>query len=98
MDPDAAVLEDAARAVTAIDLKYRRASFDEKRELKKDRDRAFTVYTMARRRLLEDGVLCGKADVEEMKGIRKEVSRARKVQSIIVAARRFVVFLARVLM
>lgn len=95
MDNDSSVLKDAAAAVGAIDVKYREADFAGKRELKPKRDEAFAAYAKARRKLLEAGVICSRKDVEEMGEIREEIARARKTQSLVIAAARFVKFLSR---
>lgn len=96
MDNDAIVLKDAAAVVLSIDLKYRRANFNTKRKLKTKRDKAFVAYTKARRKLLEEGVLCTKDDVKKMAEIRKEVARARQTQSLIIAVGRVVAFLVKI--
>ena len=96
MDNDAIVLKDAAAAVTSIDLKYRKASFSEKLELKKDRDKAFNAYSRARRKLLEEGIICKQDDIEEMKSIRREIGYAKKIQSLLMAVGRLIAFLVKV--
>ncbi len=96
MDNDIIVLEDVAASVISIDRKYRKADFNDKLLLKKDRDKAFNTYAKARLKLLEDGVICKQKDVDEMKEIRSAISRARKTQTILAAIGRLVVFLAKI--
>ena len=96
MDNDAIVLKAAAAAATSIDLKYRQASFSEKLELKQDRDKAFNAYSKARRKLLEEGVICTQNDVEEMKSIRQQIGHAKKTQSLLMAVGRLIAFLVKV--
>lgn len=95
MDHDAEVLKEASRAVLAIDVKYRQADFKTKRQLKPKRDEVYEAYARARLALLAEGMLCTRKDVETMAGIREEVSRAKKLQSLLVAIGRFTAFLAR---
>jgi hypothetical protein len=95
MDNDLIVLEDAAASVISIDKKYRKADFNDKLLLKKDRDKAFNTYAKARLKLLEDGVICKQKDIDEMKEIRSQIAHARKTQSILIAIGRLIVFLAK---
>jgi hypothetical protein len=94
-DHDATLLEDAASAVLDIDLRYRRANIDEKEDLKPARDEAFNAYSAARLKLLQEGVIATQEDVDEMKAIRGEISRAADIQGLVVAAERLAVLLAR---
>lgn len=95
MDPDAQVLQAASEAVTAIDLRYRAASFADKLVLGPERDRAFSAYLDARLQLLADGVICTADDVAEMAKLRDEVNAAAGRQSLLVAAGRVAGFLLK---
>ncbi len=93
MDNDAIVLKEAANTVTLIDIQYRLASFNEKKQLKKSRDAAFSTYSMARLELLEEGVICTDEDVKAMQEIRREIGEAAETQTLLRAIPRFITFL-----
>ena len=93
MDNDATVLKEASAAVTQIDLKYRRADTNAQLKMKADRDKAFSAYAAARRKLLAAGVICTDKDVEKMRSLRDEVRKARETQSLLIAAARLASFL-----
>ena len=93
MDNDALVLQDAAATLVAIDIQYKLSDFNTKKQLKKHRDKAFNVYSMARLELLTDEVICTDTDVQEMKKIRQEVEQAAKTQTLIDGILRLVTFL-----
>ncbi len=93
-DNDAIVLEDLAATIVRIDIHYRRADFNDKVNLKPERDRAFNAYTQARLKLLEEGVVCTAADIEKMKSIRQAIVQAKTTQSLITGIGRLVGFLA----
>ena len=95
MDPDLIILEDANAAVITIDRKYRKADFNMKLKLKKERDRVFNAYAKARLMLLEEGIIASDRDVTEMKAIRLEIARARQTQSILIGVGRLVKFLTK---
>lgn len=95
-DNDARVLEDAADAVTVIDLEYRAADAGGRLALKTARDEAFRRYAEARLKLLADGVICNDADVEEMTRLRQEVKQAADTQALVQAAVKLTIFLARI--
>lgn len=94
LDNDAIVLEDLAATVVRIDIRYRLADFNDKVNLKPERDKAFSAYTQARLKLLEEGVLCSDKHVEEMQAIRQAVGQAKTTQSLIAGIGRLVGFLA----
>ncbi|MEL6438536.1 MAG: hypothetical protein AAFQ80_04690 [Cyanobacteria bacterium J06621_8] len=93
MDNDSIVLDEAASAVTYIDIQYRLANFNEKKKLKKSRDAAFSTYSMTRLELLEEGVICTDEDVTAMQEIRREIEEAAETQTLIRAIPRFITFL-----
>ena len=76
MDYDVRVLKEAFKITLILDMKYRTASFNEKVKLKKVRDEAFSKFTLARLKLLEDGVICTQEDLEEMRNLRKKIHKA----------------------
>lgn len=96
MDKDSIVLQNAANAVTAIDLRYRQGDLDLKRQLKGPRDAAYEQYTKARVELLKDGVICNDQDLTEISSIREAIEEAAGTQQLLTGIGRFVVFLARV--
>ena len=83
MDSDTLVLQEAYASVLAIDVQYKLADFNAKKKLKKYRDKAFNVYTLARLELLNDEVICTNNDIQEMKKIRQEVEQATDTQALI---------------
>lgn len=97
IDHDLEVLEKATKAVFLIDKKYKKASFDEKLEIKDARDKAFNAYMLARIQLVRDGIICTPDDVDQMKNIRQEVEQAANTQSLIIAIFRLARFLTKLL-
>lgn len=95
MDKDTEILRHLSEAVLAIDINYRRADLNSKIQLRPKRDKAFKAYSKARLELLKDGVLATSADVRKMKEIRREITRARKTQSLLVAIGRLLSFAAK---
>lgn len=93
MDSDTVVLQDAYASVMAIDVQYKLADFNAKKKLKKYRDKAFNVYTLARLELLTDEVICTDEDVQVMKDIRQKVEQAADTQLLIEGIIRLVRFL-----
>ena len=83
MDNDTLVLQDAHACVMNIDVQYKMADFNTKKQLKKYRDRAFNVYAMARLELLTDEVICTDEDVQQMHNIRQQVEQAANTQALI---------------
>ena len=94
-DYDAKVLEQAADAVSRIDMQYRKADINGKLELKSNRDAAFEAYSQARLKLLAEGMICTPQDVVRMGEIRAAIGRARQTQSLIVASGKLAMFLAQ---
>lgn len=90
MDNNESYLEEAAKAAFIIGVKYRQADINGKQELRHARDKAFSAYSIARLKLLEDEVICTNEDVEEMKDIRQEIQQAAKTQTLIIAIARFI--------
>lgn len=88
MDNNDIVLDEATKAVFIIGVKYRKADINEKQQLRQQRDIAFSTYSIARLKLLEDEVICTDLDVMEMKDIRKEIENAAKIQNLITAIAR----------
>ena len=94
-DPDAAMLKEAGDAVIAVDVRYRLASFQEKIEMRDERDRAFSAYAMARNRLLAEGIVATDEDVAEMRAIAAEIKSAADTASLLRAIVKVVTVLAR---
>ncbi|WP_430395800.1 hypothetical protein [Ferrovibrio sp.] len=96
IDQDALVLESASNTLTALDIKYRRATSPEDQDaLAKARDDAFSAYVQARTNLLRQGIMATNDDVVQMEAIRQDVNHAADTQAVIVAAGRLVGYLAR---
>ena len=94
-DNDSKVLKAAANAVTEIDMRYRAASIDDKEDLKPKRDAAYDAYSLARLKLLEDGILATDADVALLDEIRLEIEEAAQTQALLIGAGRLIVALAK---
>lgn len=97
MENDEIILEKAAATVATMDIRYKRAAPTDKVILKPERDRAFSAYAGARLKLMEAGTVSSEDDVQEMGEIRRQVSHARKTQSLVIAIGRFVGFLSKFL-
>lgn len=93
MDNNDIFLNEATDAVFIIGVKYRKADINEKQQLRQQRDKAFSAYSIARLMLLEDEVICTDEQVKEMKNIRKEIENAAKIQNLITAFARLIGFL-----
>jgi hypothetical protein len=76
MDYDLEVLQAAFEIVMKLDVQYRQASFNDKVKLKKVRDEVFNTFSLARLKLLEDGMICTAADVQKMKDLKVKVQSA----------------------
>jgi hypothetical protein len=98
-DNDEIVLEDAKEAAFALDKAYRRALLDadlnRMSELKPHVDQANEQLSLARLRLLQEGVLATDDDVVDMRRIRAEIDQAATSQALITGAIRFVALIAR---
>ena len=98
-DTDSLTLKEASNAVLEIDVQYRGLdNIDDMEDLKPVRDEAFDKYSMARLKLLKDGVITDQKDVDEMKALRGEIERAADVQALIIAAGRLAIFLGKLAM
>ena len=95
MANDEIIITKAAAATATIDIRYKRASSTDKVILKPARDKAFSTYARARLKLLENGTVSSEDDLQEMGEIRRQVSNARKTQSLVIAITRFVGFLSK---
>ena len=98
-DNDEIVLEDAKEAAFALDKAYRRAvseaNLDRMTELKPQVDKAYDKYSLARLKLLEQGVLANDADVSKMRRIRAEIDQAATTQAMVQGAIKFAAFIAK---
>jgi len=95
MENDEVILTKVAATATTIDIRYKRASSTDKVILKPERDKAFFAYARARLKLLEERTVSSDDDVKEMGEIRRQISNARKTQSLLIAIARFVGFLRK---
>jgi hypothetical protein len=90
------MLRAAGDAVTMIDVKYQQASFDEKLDMRDERDRAFHAYSLARNRLLMPGLVIDESDIALIEQFKTEVTQAANLASILVAAAKVASLLARI--
>lgn len=88
MDNNDIFLQTATESIYGIGVKYRRANFNDKQKLRQERDKAFSAYSIARLKLLEDEVLCQPEDIAEMYEIRQEIATASTTQILLVAIAR----------
>lgn len=95
MDNNDIFLNEAAKAVFIIGVKYRQADINGKQELRQPRDKAFSAYSIARLKLLENEIICTNEYVQKMKEIRQEIQQAAQTQTLIAAiARLFKILIA----
>jgi hypothetical protein len=85
-DPDVDVLSELAAAVTALDVRFRRASVDEQEDLGPERDALFAAYASARQKLLQAGIRCTPDDVEQMRTLKLRMDRAADLQTLLQAS------------
>lgn len=99
MDNDAIVLEDAKDAAFRLDVAYRKAIYrndtDAILELKLQVDAAYDRYSLARLKLLEEGMIATDQDVIEMRRLKAEIDAAADTQALVEGAIRFAGFLAK---
>ena len=95
LDKDLDMVEEAAVAVMTIDRRYRKANLAKKVKLKPARNKAFNNYARARLKLLEPGTISTQADLDNMKEIRLQIGRARKVQTLVEASLKMAALLAK---
>ena len=98
-DNDEMILEDAKEVAFAMDKAYRRAmrtpDIDRMTKLKPYVSEVFEKYSLARLKLLEEGVLANDKDVEEMGRIRADIEQAAATQALITGAIKFAGFIAK---
>lgn len=95
MDRDAAMLRVAGDAVMAIDLRFRRASFDEQFKMRDERDQAFNAFAAARNRLLMPGLTASDEDIAEVDELRRQVESAADTATLIATAAKIATSLLR---
>ncbi len=89
------LLEEAQAAAEAGDLLYRQADFSAKIKLKPDRDKAFELVAVLRRKVVESQIVFGQEEIDEMSSIRKEISAAGDTQARVIALGKLAVALGR---
>ena len=98
-DNDEIVLEDAKEAAFILDKEFRRAvlnaDLDRMADLQPQVEQANEQLSLARLRLLQEGVLATDEDVAEMRRIRADIDQAATTQALIAGAIRFVAFIAK---
>ena len=98
-DNDEIVLEDAKEAAFILDKEFRRAvlnaDLDRMADLQPQVEQTNEQLSLARLRLLQEGVLATDEDVAEMRRIRADIDQAATTQALIAGAIRFVAFIAK---
>lgn len=94
-DRDSEALRLASAAVTQIDVAYRLADAIGKDALADARDHAWSAYALARRRLLEDGVLVTEENLAELHDLSQALDHAADVADIARGAIRLAGLLGR---
>lgn len=82
MDHDLKVLEEAFAITLSLDMQYRRANFNDKVKLKAIRDEAFNAFSLARLKLLEEGMICTEKDVADMKALRQKIESTASMPNL----------------
>jgi adenylosuccinate synthase len=98
-DNDVIVLEDARDAVFTLEKEFRRAlrngDLAAASEIRERLEEAVEVFSKARLKLLEAGVMATDDDMAEMRRIKGEIDQAADRQQLIAGAIRFAGFLAK---
>jgi hypothetical protein len=92
MDNNDKVLDTATKALFIIGVRYRQADFNGKRRLRQKRDEAFSAYSLARLKLLEDEVICTDDDVRKMEEIRQQIKDAAEIENLLTVIARLIGF------
>jgi hypothetical protein len=83
MSHHADLLKEAKAAVDLMEDKYQDASFDDKVDLKPERDKILNAYRAARDKLIAQSVVCTEDDVLEMQKLREEIQQAAAKQALL---------------
>ncbi len=94
MDNDAKMLELLGSTLTNVQVEYRAAKLAERTKLRPELEKLLKRYAEFQLKLLEDGVITTKADLEEMETIREEINAAAKKQKLAVAIVKTAAFVA----
>lgn len=83
MDSDHIVYSEFVEALRWADLEYRLAEPHEQMILREPLQKAWDEYLSIRLKLLAPGMICTPKDVAEMQSIRREVTKAANIQSLV---------------
>ncbi len=102
IDTDEVVLQDAATAVSQLDMAYRRAvklpDVVTGRKLRPKVKAAYEAYSLARLKLMKKGTITSDAHVAEMRRIRAEIDQAADTQALVEGAVKLIGFLGKFLL
>ncbi len=87
------LIKQAADLLSALEIRYEEASFDEQVQLRDVLDQAMTSYSNARLTLLKNKVLCTSADLAKMNLIKRDLDRAIDFRQVLTVSTRLVGFL-----
>lgn len=93
MDPDTIMLEQMGSALTALQVKFKLSSIDDRAALRPKLLEAMQDFAAFQLKLLKDGVVTTEADLAEMQEIRAEIDEAGNKQSTLLAIARVVGFI-----
>lgn len=98
-DNDQIILEDAKESAFTMDKAYRRAmlsnDIDAMVQLKPKVNESFDLYSKARLRLFEEGVIATDEDVAQLRRIRADIDQAATTQALIMGAVKFIGFIKK---
>jgi hypothetical protein len=86
-------IRQAADLLSALEIRYEEATFDEQVQLRDVLDQAMNSYATARLMLLKSKVLCTSADLAKMNVIKQDLNRAIDFSQILTVSTRLVGFL-----
>jgi hypothetical protein len=87
------LIKQAADLLSALEIRYEEASFDEQVQLRDVLDQAMNSYSSARLALLKNKVICTSADLAKMTTIKRDLDRAINVRQVLTVSTRLVGFL-----
>jgi hypothetical protein len=87
------LIKQAADLLSALEIRYEEASFDEQVQLREVLDQAMNSYSSARLALLKNKVICTSADLAKMTTIKRDLDRAINVRQVLTVSTRLVGFL-----
>jgi hypothetical protein len=94
MDPDTLMLQLMGSALTALQVKFKLSSIDDRADLRPQLMEAMQNFAAYQMKLLKDEVVTTQADLDDMKAIRDEIDAAGDKQSTLMAIARVVGFIS----